>query len=333
MSTSSGVATVGKRDCMVVRFSTADYAPHERVEALHEVFGRSLQKVHVEPLAGQTFQTAVTVRRMPGLSLYTASRSAAIYRRSRELIEHDDVVLVTGFTASYEARHLGRTLNMGPGEAVILTGAEPASFGGPAQNSVHLLRVPVRLLSPLAANLEAAYGRTIPAENRALQLLVAYLGILEEMGDAASSHDFEPQVVTHIHDLMALAIGERRDTAEISKSRGARAARLRAIKHDIANCIGQPDLSVATIAARQRVKARWVQRLFQSEDTTFTEYVLAQRLVRAHRKLTNPLYADQKISSIALDTGFGDLSYFNRAFRRRYGAPPSELRASTKSAD
>ena len=185
---------------------------------------------------------------------------------------------------------------MGPGEAVILTGAEPASFGGPAQNSVHLLRVPVRLLSPLAANLEAAYGRTIPAENRALQLLVAYLGILEEMDDAASSHDFEPQVVTHIHDLMALAIGERRDTAEISKNRGARAARLRAIKHDIANCLDQPDLSVATIAARQRVKPRWVQRLFQSEDTTFTEYVLAQRLVRAHRMLTNPRYADQKIS-------------------------------------
>ena len=333
MSTSSGVATVGKRDCKVVRFSTADYPPHERLEALHEVFGRSLQKVHVEPLAGQTFQTAVTVRRMPGLSLYTASRSAAIYRRSRELIEHDDVVLVAGFTSRYEAHHLGRTLNMGPGEAVILTGAEPASFGGPAQNSVHLLRVPVRLLSPLAANLEAAYGRTIPAENRALQLLIAYLGILEEMDDAASSHDFEPQVVTHIHDLMALAIGERRDTAEISKSRGARAARLRAIKHDIANCIGQPDLSVATIAARQRVKARWVQRLFQSEDTTFTEYVLAQRLVRAHRKLTNPLYADQKISSIALDTGFGDLSYFNRAFRRRYGVAPSELRAAARPAD
>ena len=333
MSTSSGVATVGKRDCTVVRFSTADYAPHERLDVLHDVFGRSLQKVHVEPLAGETFHTAVTVRRMPGLSLYTASRSAATYRRSRELIEHDDVVLVTGFTSSYEAHHLGRTLNMRPGEAVILTGAEPASFGGPAQNSVHLLRVPVRLLSPLAANLEAAYGRTIPADNRALQLLVAYLGILEDMDDAASSHDFEPQVVTHIHDLMALAIGETRDTAEISKSRGARAARLRAVKHDIANSIGQPDLSVAMIAARQRVKARWVQRLFQSEGTTFTEYVLAQRLVRAHRLLTNPLYADQKISSIALDTGFGDLSYFNRAFRRHYGVVPSELRAATRSAD
>jgi AraC-like DNA-binding protein len=33
------------------------------------------------------------------------------------------------------------------------------------------------------------------------------------------------------------------------------------------------------------------------------------------------------VSSIALDAGFGDISYFNRAFRRRYGATPSDVRA------
>ena len=32
------------------------------------------------------------------------------------------------------------------------------------------------------------------------------------------------------------------------------------------------------------------------------------------------------ISSIAYDVGFGDLSYFNRAFRRRYDATPSDIR-------
>ena len=72
MSDSSGVAAVANGDCAVVRFSTADYAPRERLEALHEVFGRNLQKVHVEPLAGEAFHTAVTLRRMPGLALYTA---------------------------------------------------------------------------------------------------------------------------------------------------------------------------------------------------------------------------------------------------------------------
>jgi len=329
MGASSGAATIG--NSRVVRFSTADYAPHERVEALHEIFGRNLQKVHVEPLAGESFHTAVTLRRMQGLSLYTASRSAAIYRRSRELIEHDDVVFIAGFNSSYEVQHLGRTLNMGPGEAVVLTGAEPALFGGPAQESVDLLSVPVRLLSPLVGELEAAYGRSITANNPALRLLVGYIGILGEL-DAVTAHDVERQMVTHIHDLMALAIGAMRDAAEIAKSRGARAARLRAIKQDIATRLDQPGLSVATIAAHHRVKPRWVQRLFESDGTTFTEYVLAQRLVRAHRLLTDPLQANQKVSTIALDIGFGDLSYFNRAFRRRYGVTPSESRAAARQA-
>jgi AraC-like DNA-binding protein len=331
MSVSSGAATIGNSDRAVVRFSTTDYAPHQRVEALHEIFGRNLQKVHVEPLAGESFHTTVTLRRMPGLALYTASRSAAIYRRSRELIEHDDVVLIAGFTSSYEVHHLGRTLNMGPGEAVVLTGAEPASFGGPAQDSVDLLRVPVRLLSPLVPALEAAYGRTIPADNRALQLLVGYLDIVDEL-DAFAAPDVARQAVRHVHDMMALAIGATGDAAEIAKKRGARAARLRAIKEDIAIHLDHPDLSVATIAARHRMKPRWVQRLFESDGTTFTEYVLAQRLARAHRLLTDPLYGKQKISAIALDTGFGDLSYFNRAFRRRYGMTPSELRAAAGSS-
>jgi AraC-like DNA-binding protein len=35
-----------------------------------------------------------------------------------------------------------------------------------------------------------------------------------------------------------------------------------------------------------------------------------------------------KIATIALDAGFGDLSYFNRTFRRRFGVAPSELRAA-----
>jgi AraC-like DNA-binding protein len=176
------------------------------------------------------------------------------------------------------------------GEAVILTGAEPASFGGPAQNSVSLLRVPVRLLSPLVADLDRAYGRSIPADSPALQLLTRYLDILQEAGTFAVP-ELRRQAVLHIHDLIALAIGATRDAAEIAKGRGARAAWLPVIKEDIATQLDQPNLSVATVAARHRIKPRQIQRLFESEGTTFTEYVLAQRLARAHRLLTNPLHA------------------------------------------
>jgi AraC-like DNA-binding protein len=42
--------------------------------------------------------------------------------------------------------------------------------------------------------------------------------------------------------------------------------------------------------------------------------------------LIDPRCADHTISAVAYEAGFGDLSYFNRTFRRRYGATPSEVR-------
>jgi AraC-like DNA-binding protein len=226
----------------------------------------------------------------------------------------------------------GQTLDLGCGQAIVLTGAEPAFLRVPKLGNYVNLRVPVCRLSPLIADLDAAYCRPIPADNPALQLLTRYISVLNET-EAFVTPDLRRQAVVHIHDLIALAIGATRDAAEIAKSRGARAARLRAIKEDIATWLDRPDLSVAAIAARHRIKPRWVQRVFESEGTTFTEYVLGQRLVGAHRLLTDVRYSGQKISTIAFNVGFGDLSYFNRAFRRRYGVTPSELRAAATSGD
>jgi AraC-like DNA-binding protein len=65
--------------------------------------------------------------------------------------------------------------------------------------------------------------------------------------------------------------------------------------------------------------------LFESDGTTFSRFLLDQRLARAHRMLSNPVLAERTISTIAYEAGFGDLSHFNRAFRRRYGAAPSDV--------
>jgi AraC-like DNA-binding protein len=36
---------------------------------------------------------------------------------------------------------------------------------------------------------------------------------------------------------------------------------------------------------------------------------------------------DRAVSTIAFEVGFGDLSYFNRTFKKRFGATPREIRA------
>jgi AraC-like DNA-binding protein len=74
----------------------------------------------------------------------------------------------------------------------------------------------------------------------------------------------------------------------------------------------------------------YVRKLFESEGSSFSECVLGERLIRAHRMLTDPRFADRSIASAAFDAGFGDVSYFNRSFRRRFGATPSEIRAEAK---
>ncbi len=132
-----------------------------------------------------------------------------------------------------------------------------------------------------------------------------------------------------MHDLVALALGASRDAAEIATGRGLRAARLHAIKADIrASLRGQ--LSSTTIAARHGVTPRYVQALFEDEGVTFSQFLIGERLERVYRMQRDPLQMARPISAIAYDAGFGDLSHFNRAFRRRYGATPSDVRAAAK---
>jgi AraC-like DNA-binding protein len=59
-------------------------------------------------------------------------------------------------------------------------------------------------------------------------------------------------------------------------------------------------------------------------------YAHYRRLAVAHRLLSDRRLAHRSITSIAFDAGFADLSYFDRAFRRRYGATPSEVRAASR---
>ena len=43
--------------------------------------------------------------------------------------------------------------------------------------------------------------------------------------------------------------------------------------------------------------------------------------------LTSPQGDSMKISDIAYACGFNEVSYFNRCFRRRFGASPTQFRA------
>lgn len=106
-----------------------------------------------------------------------------------------------------------------------------------------------------------------------------------------------------------------------------RAPRINAIKSYILDEIANPDLCLADIAAQQGISSSYVRKLFADEGTKFTAYVLEIRLQNVCRMLTDPDSRIHSVSAIAATCGFNDVSYFNRAFRKRYGCTPSDLRS------
>jgi AraC-like DNA-binding protein len=74
--------------------------------------------------------------------------------------------------------------------------------------------------------------------------------------------------------------------------------------------------------AGARGQPRYLHMLFAEDDTTFGRHLLDHRLDLAHTRLRDPRWSTRTISAIAHDSGFGDLSYFTRTFRRRFAITP-----------
>jgi AraC-like DNA-binding protein len=124
---------------------------------------------------------------------------------------------------------------------------------------------------------------------------------------------------------------DEEEQREPSDGPGSRAARRAAILREIERRSADPDLSALTIASQFGITRRYVHLLLEETGKSFTHHVLERRLERAAALLRDPRGRYRKIADIAAEAGFTDLSYFNRAFRRHYGATPSNIRAAAKA--
>ncbi|WP_245162591.1 helix-turn-helix domain-containing protein [Bradyrhizobium vignae] len=88
-----------------------------------------------------------------------------------------------------------------------------------------------------------------------------------------------------------------------------------------------PGLSLAGVADRQHISARYLQELLEKSGASFTARVNELRLKRAFALVTK--FPDRPVSEIAAQVGFSNVSHFNRLFRNRFGDSPSGVRDRT----
>lgn len=315
-----------------IRLTTEDIPEHERIPLWRDFYGPSLLRLEIEPGRDAPFHAEVTAHQLPGIRVVSSRLSACRISRARTLLAdgNDDIALLATSSASRVSQ--GRMdVQLGAGDLVALSNAEPGAHTSPFSGEHFCLHVQRARLEPLVANLDDALLRVSPRGNPSVRYLFSYIRFL--LDGRRHHQSLAPAAAIHIGDLVALVLGATHDGMVLAERRGLLAARFQSVKADIIRNIARPGLCVGQMAARHNMTLRHLQRLFAAESTTFSRFVLEQRLFRAQQLLSDVRRANWPVSAIAFEAGFGDISYFNRCFRRRYGASPREFRHNrTKDA-
>src|SRR5262245_13812319 len=203
------------------RVSTDDFARSDRIPFFVDVFGRIIARFDLQPLGDRPFFVKAMLRSLPGLKIVSGINSALRVERTRQLIVdgNDDFLLAIPPAGRGVVSHLGREVTVADGEAVPMSNADLSRVTNPEEARFLGVAVPRAALADLVPRVEDAFMRPIPRGNEALRLLVSYLKLLEE-DHAPESPDLQRLIVTHVHDLVALAVGASRDAAAVAAGRG-----------------------------------------------------------------------------------------------------------------
>jgi AraC-like DNA-binding protein len=313
----------------IIRLSTEDYPERDRVAIFREQFGRSQFGLDIASLPEVPFRLTSTMRSLPGAVITSNAGSGVRVWRTREFLAdgRDDLIMIMNLQGPSVVAQRGEEIVLAEHSATLGTIGE---FGGilrPETNHRSLIvNLPRAAIGPLMPHADDAVLRPIAPDCAALRLLIGYAGAVLKI-DAPLQPELQRCIVDHIYDLVAATIGGTRDASALAKGRGIPAARLSAIKSDIAENLVSRELSIETICAQHGITARYLRMLFAGEQTTFSDFVLDRRLALARRRLRDPARVGLTVSAIAYECGFGDLSYFNRVFRRHFGMTPSDVRA------
>lgn len=309
----------------------ATHAMHvqERGGAVRSLYQRGLTWVSFHPIPDVACGIDFAIRKWPGLGLLSGTAQGVRHEHTHEDVvdSNDDFSIHINQSGLSIVSGRSSEIALRDGDAMLLSYSESRTIARPGLVYHRIVRLPRATLSPLMRNIDDAVMRPIPRGTGTLNLLTSYVGALMD-DPVLATPDMRQLITIQLCDLIAVTLGATHDAAAVADDRGIRAARLRAIKSDIEAHVADADLSPTAVAKRQKISDSYIRKLFEGESTTFSEFVLNRRLTRAYRMLTDRRWADRSIASIAFDSGFGDLSYFNRTFKRLYGSAPSEIRRS-----
>lgn len=253
--------------------------------------------------------------------------SPGLLFRDRKMIRDgdDNVSLVVSLGRALSISHRKREACLARNEAIIMQADAPGSAGTRQQFDVLEVSIAQEEWESRNTRPGDVLMKVINPNSQTLALLLGYIRALAKTG-LPSAAGARQLVGSHLIDLVILAATE--PMLGESQIDCAAAARRAAILDYVTSHFCDPNLSSSSLAEKLGISQRYLQRLLEGTGKTFTEHVNELRLDRAFSLLATS-GDGKRVSDIAFDVGYSDLTNFYRHFRARFGETPKGVAGSS----
>ena len=270
---------------MQIRFSTDDLPPQDRVAFWCDYFAKQAHSITpIEVPEPATFRAEVTGSVAGEFALLDIETGLERIQRTSADIAKDktDAFFVRRFRQP-------SIWKVARGSTPVELVHEPGDFGvsstewrfdaeSKGRASFDLLVIPQAALAPLLAGGRLARPFRLRGASPLGSLLDAAVDAAKAQAPALAD-ELSEAVLRNLCGLVTLACGASDEGTEWGRD-SLRSAQLAAVKRHIDLRLADPGLTPASVADALHISPRQLHRLFEPSNSTFSRYVLRQRLLR-----------------------------------------------------
>jgi AraC-like DNA-binding protein len=224
----------------------------------------------------------------------------------------------------------GREARLEPGDFACYDSTRPYTLRFNSGFEQLVLHMPREAMVRRIGRTETWTARRVAAASPVGSLVLPFV-----RRTAAIVSDVAPATASRLSEtclaLVTAALSEQLADGTEGQSATRTALTFRA-KAVIESNLHDHSLNTEKVAALLCISPRYLQDLFQAEQTTVSDWIWTRRLEKSRRDLADPLRARDSIAQIALACGFADFGHFSRRYKEAYGVPPREYRAALRAA-
>ncbi len=222
----------------------------------------------------------------------------------------------------------GRNITLQPGDFTILNTARAFDLKCPQQMEQYSLRLPWDRMRQDLISPEKITGTAIKGSSGIGAIASRFLRDFVENSSQLNETEVNSLTYSLIGILNTAALSRMgKEARETSESHDFQ---LQQIRLYIEENIKDQEISAEKVAVAHGITTRYLHKLFEIENTSFSRFIWDRRLEHCRRDIENPYMLGQFISEIAYSWGFNSSSHFSRLFKKRYNISPRTLRNTIK---